>query len=189
MFEENTYVLKNGTKIFVIDPGKGTFEKIETNNRQNLWVLLTHSHIDHIFELSHFAGANLYFNESIDFVTNPATNLSLYFPLKTPDIKKFNLCNIDDLPEYFEVIKTPGHTPGSVCFMYMKKYLFTGDTLFSDSIGRTDLPGGNEKKLFESLRLLKGLLMEYPEMEVFPGHGAPAKAADILMKNIYLKSL
>jgi len=189
LFGENTYIIKKGLDVFVIDPGKGTFERIKKHGGKNFWILLTHSHVDHIFELSYFAKANLFFNESVDFVNNPRSNLSLYYPMKPLELDSFNILNEKNLPDGFEVIKTPGHTPGSVCFLYMKKCLFTGDTLFSDSIGRTDLPGGSEEKLLESLKLLKGLLEKNPELEVFPGHGSPAKAVNILRQNPYLKGL
>jgi glyoxylase-like metal-dependent hydrolase (beta-lactamase superfamily II) len=68
------------------------------------------------------------------------------------------------------VLETPGHTPGSVCFYSEKEgILFSGDTVFFDGVGRTDLPGGNEKKLRESIE--KSIMTLPPETRVFPGHG------------------
>src|SRR5271169_5887811 len=68
------------------------------------------------------------------------------------------------------VLETPGHTPGSVCFYAEKEgILFSGDTLFFDGVGRTDLPGGSEKKLKESIQRKIAVLP--PETRVFPGHG------------------
>jgi glyoxylase-like metal-dependent hydrolase (beta-lactamase superfamily II) len=66
----------------------------------------------------------------------------------------------------FNVLHTPGHTPGSVCYRAGEK-LFTGDTLFHYGYGRTDLPGGSMHQLAESLRMLQPLAQQY---EIFPGH-------------------
>jgi hydroxyacylglutathione hydrolase len=68
----------------------------------------------------------------------------------------------------FEVIQTPGHSPGSICLYWPdKKILFTGDVVFNQGIGRTDLPGGNGKELKESIKKISRLDAEY----LLPGHG------------------
>jgi glyoxylase-like metal-dependent hydrolase (beta-lactamase superfamily II) len=82
----------------------------------------------------------------------------------------------------FEVIPTPGHTPGSVClYDKSKKILFSGDTLFENNIGRTDLPGGDRDQLMNSLKKLSELQVEY----LLPGHGSPKKGGiDFLIKQM-----
>ncbi len=82
----------------------------------------------------------------------------------------------------FEVIHTPGHTPGSIClFDKEKRVLFSGDTLFENNIGRTDLPGGDRDQLMNSLRKLSEKQIEY----LLPGHGSPKKGGiDFLIKQM-----
>lgn len=82
----------------------------------------------------------------------------------------------------FEVLHTPGHTPGSIClFDKDKKVLFSGDTLFENNVGRTDLPGGDKEQLMNSLRKLSELNIEY----LLPGHGSPKKGSvDFLIKQM-----
>jgi glyoxylase-like metal-dependent hydrolase (beta-lactamase superfamily II) len=70
--------------------------------------------------------------------------------------------------ESLEVIHTPGHTQGSICLKVGQR-LFTGDLLFIDGVGRTDLPGGNDSQMKESLELISGIIK--PGMEILPGHG------------------
>ena len=76
------------------------------------------------------------------------------------------------------VYETPGHTMGSVCFLFEtreNKYLFTGDTVFRGSVGRTDMPGGSAKTLMESIKRISKL---DPSLEIFPGHGPESDIAD-----------
>lgn len=82
----------------------------------------------------------------------------------------------------FEVIHTPGHTPGSIClYEKEKKILISGDTLFDGTVGRTDLPGGNHDQLVESLKRLSKLNITY----LLPGHGSPKKEGiDFLIKQM-----
>ena len=85
----------------------------------------------------------------------------------------------------FKVIETPFHTSGSVCFLYEKeKAIFTGDTLFKNSIGRTDLPTGNERLVKNSLEKLKKLDQS---IKVYPGHGDETTLKREFENNPYLK--
>jgi glyoxylase-like metal-dependent hydrolase (beta-lactamase superfamily II) len=81
----------------------------------------------------------------------------------------------------FYVIPTPGHTPGSVCYVF-DSMMFTGDTLFKRSIGRTDL-GGDEAAMMRSLRMLRNLPGDY---DVFPGHDRPTTLSEERRNNPYL---
>ena len=86
----------------------------------------------------------------------------------------------------FTVWHTPGHTPGSVCLL-CEHYLFTGDTLFAGSVGRTDLPGGSSRQLSESLKKLAGLPIP-ADAQVLPGHGELSTFGEELKNNWYLKN-
>ena len=89
------------------------------------------------------------------------------------DHQQLDLVNQILVDSDFEILSTPGHTPGGVCY-YFREYnaLFTGDTLFRASIGRTDLPGGDTDVLLESV---SGTLMQLPDsLEIYPGHGFPS---------------
>ena len=90
-------------------------------------------------------------------------------------IKTKNFC--------FEVLSTPGHTPGSICLYEKKKrILLSGDTIFSNGVGRTDLPGGNKRDLLNSMKKLTKLRVEC----MLPGHGMPrTTGADFLIKQIF----
>ena len=81
-----------------------------------------------------------------------------------------------------QVIETPGHTPGSCCFL-CGDALFSGDTLFAGSIGRTDFPGGDDQAMAASLRMLAAL---EPGIRVFPGHGESTTLSKERMENPYL---
>ena len=83
-----------------------------------------------------------------------------------------------------EVMHTPGHTRGSICIVNDSKFVFTGDTLFCGSIGRSDLPGGNEKVLMESLKRLKKI---NGSVVVYPGHGPASTISEELRSNPYLR--
>jgi len=90
---------------------------------------------------------------------------------------------LSDFPARIVVLKTPGHTRGGVCYI-IKDNLFSGDTLFRFSIGRTDFEGGNKKEMKKSLELLSSLKTDYA---VFPGHGEPTTLSFEKKSNIYMK--
>lgn len=127
-------------------------------------IILTHSHYDHVQKADEMASktnAEVYFHED-DFS-------EIKKALKNPRIKIIKLKNNDEIKAgktKIKIIHTPGHSPGSICLLVGNK-LITGDTLFVNAIGRTDLAGGNPIKLFESLQKLKKL---DDGVEVYPGH-------------------
>jgi glyoxylase-like metal-dependent hydrolase (beta-lactamase superfamily II) len=84
------------------------------------------------------------------------------------------------------VLHTPGHTPGGICLL-ASDYAFTGDTLFVDSIGRVDFPGGSEEQMQASLNRLQAILRK--ETELYPGHGEPGRFGRALLVNPFLGSL
>lgn len=144
-FSSNVYFLKINKKTILIDTGS---EEIKNELLENLHsmnispeeietIILTHNHFDHVENLDLFPKAKIYGNKK-DFPDD-----------KIMDIKKFNI------PE-FQIIETPGHTKGSTClFLKEEKILFSGDTLFHNGIGRTDLPESIPEEMKNTLEKLK----------------------------------
>lgn len=159
----------------LIDPG-GEPERIKDfikNKRLNLkFIINTHGHGDHILGNGYF-GVPIYIHRlEKDFLTNPVLNLSGMFGmfLKTPKASRLledgDKVYLNDLE--FEILHTPGHTPGGIS-VKLNGVIFTGDTLFAGSVGRTDLPRGDEKTLLGSIR--KKLFALDDDTVVYPGHG------------------
>ena len=155
-------------------------------------ILLTHGHFDHIGAvdaLRDATGAQLFIHEKdAPMLTDATANASAIFFAERQTYRAANrfLKGGDALRlgENTVVVRhTPGHTPGSVCFV-AGDALFTGDTLFKDSIGRTDLPGGSEKQMTESLRRLRFMPGDYA---VYPGHGETTTLQRERLYNAYFQ--
>lgn len=144
--ETNCYVLKQNNECLVIDPG-AEYNKIKEaiDKSKVLGVIVTHSHFDHIGALSNF-------EEEIIYDINKLEE-------KEYKIGCFN----------FDIIYTPGHKEDSITIYFRKeKVMFTGDFLFKGTIGRTDLPGSDHKKMIDSLNKIS----KYDkDIEIYPGHG------------------
>ncbi|MDP3765364.1 MAG: MBL fold metallo-hydrolase [Nanoarchaeota archaeon] len=158
---------ENSKEAAVVDAGWEIDKLIEIAKKEKLKInkiILTHSHYDHaqkVDELASKTNSEIYFHEE-DY--NEIKRM-----LKNPNIKIVKLKNNDEIKIgniKIKVIHTPGHSPGAICLLFEKK-LVTGDTLFVNAIGRTDLPGGDTIKLFESLQKLRKL---NDDTEVYPGH-------------------
>lgn len=178
-FATNTYIIYDeDLNAVIIDPAseaKKIISTIEKNNLKPKFVLLTHGHPDHVgalYELKEKYNLKVYINEKDQEMLE--TNSTYFGPMLGLDIKdvkgdsylkdgqELSLGNLK-----FKIIETPGHTKGGVCIL-IENILFSGDTLFLGSMGRTDFPGGNEEEIFSSLKKL----MELPdETVVLPGHG------------------
>lgn len=192
-WKANAYLIAADTgDSLLVDPGDGAYDivdRVRSNGLVVQAILCTHGHYDHT-EAGAYVQRQLhvpFLMHSLD--TRLLRSASLYrrlfedkSPVDTPTVDLFLDENAS--PFHFgsirvEVLHTPGHTPGSVCFM-IDGGLFTGDTLLPRSVGRTDLPGGDRDALRTSLvrlgRLPRGLA-------VFPGHGGETTLDSALVAN------
>ena len=180
----NCYVITHvATKdACLIDPG-GEPERIKSflkKNGLNLkFIINTHGHGDHIIGNGYF-GVPIYIHRmEKDFLTNPGLNLSGMFGLsiKTPEASKLledgDKVYLNGLK--FEILHTPGHTPGGISIK-LGDVVFTGDTLFAGSVGRTDLPDGDEKALLGAIRTKLFTLGD--DTVIYPGHGHESTIRD-----------
>lgn len=168
---------------FFVDPGGNTQDVTDFMTANNLtlkMILLTHGHIDHtagIHELVPFVGDNVYIHhDDAAMLRKPSRQLQALLGVNFSGLQNFREIeegSVIDFPGYtVKTLHTPGHTEGSVCYLITDgnshKVLISGDTLFAQSVGRTDLEGGDELKLEASLRRLA----EFPDgLHVLPGHG------------------
>lgn len=202
----NTYVMYNeDDKGFLVDPGynreSALINHVKKLNKQISAILITHGHYDHIYQLKDicelYPNAVVYISrEEVDFLTNTVLNLSEHDEFENlPPIsyKPKNLVLLDDEDEIeiegfkIKVIATPFHTKGSVCYFVEKeKAIFTGDTLFFTTIGRTDLPTGSNKTINSSLAKLIKLT---EGIKVYPGHGPVTNLDREKKYNSYLKNI
>ena len=195
-FAVNCYIVELKDLKILIDPGadfKTVQELLISNNIRPDLIINTHGHYDHIGavpEVVEEYGINFYIDrEEEQIVIDPEKNCSSIFGQNTLSLKTYNLISGAD-KKYFnrfeiEIIKTPGHTPGSIIIKIEKK-LFTGDLLFKGAIGRTDLPGGNLSDIKSSLLKLKRF---DKDLEVFPGHGPGTSLENEFETNPYLDSV
>ncbi|MBP3393723.1 MAG: MBL fold metallo-hydrolase [Lentisphaeria bacterium] len=191
-FEVNCYLVPSPDKktLYIIDPGGDAQDIIAAASAfscQKAVILLTHCHADHIGAVGEVAKklniTELYIDPADSAMyASPANCFPPYLPAAE------NLLTPSEWPPQtpdFEILHTPGHTPGGVCY-YFREYnaLFTGDTLFRASVGRTDFPGGDTATLMESI---SGRLMTLPDsLEIYPGHGYPSTIGFEKQNNPYL---
>ena len=174
------FIINNETKeMLIVDPGDSAQMLADRIRRENLdpkAVLLTHGHFDHAMaaeELAEMFGIKIYAHEAEkDTLKDPGKNVSLMIGLRdvyhadvfVKDEEILELAGME-----LKVLHTPGHTAGGCCYYLEKeKALFSGDTLFCQSVGRTDFPGGSMSGI---VRSIKDKLMVLPdEVKVYPGH-------------------
>lgn len=204
---ENTYIVSDETQeAVIIDCGAFYDQELEAIDKyisskqlKPVAHILTHAHFDHIFsaafiydryglkarchqaDLPLFEHAEEQMRDILGHALRHYTNSPAGEPLTDDSVITFGT-------HQFTLIPTPGHTPGGVCFYCAEEHiLFSGDSLFQMSIGRTDFPGGDHWSLIRSLHKL---LRELPDdVIVYPGHGMPTTTADEKLHNPYLCDL
>ncbi len=175
----NSYIIHDGKHGILIDPADNATALLNVINDQKIdieAILLTHGHGDHLGALNEVRDTlqvpvYLPKNDLIVYNTpsmNLARMLGLEEPTKAPDVLIEDGEVLDFKMGPVRAIETPGHTPGSMCFLIDNSVLISGDTLFEGSIGRTDFEGGSWEEMKKSL----DFLMTLPdELQVLPGHG------------------
>ena len=159
-------------------------------------IVITHAHIDHVagaHKLRALTGAPVYMNENDRELLNALDMQASWLGVETPPRTEIDSLAADGAilklgDAEFQVMHTPGHTQGSLSiWIPAANKLVAGDTLFRDSIGRTDLPGGNGRQILHSI---KTKLLELPEETiVYPGHGQPTTIGREKARNPFLKGL
>ena len=184
-YQTNCYVVhkEEDCRAIVMDPGYEADKILSFLEEKGLSleaVLLTHGHFDHVGavrDLVALTDCPVYLNPADTAMPPQMTAGPLYY---THSLEKqtLSLAGME-----IGVLPTPGHTPGSVCFQ-IGTNLFTGDTLFAGSCGRTDLPGGDWQTILKSLRFLQSLEAPY---KVYPGHGGSTTLEREKAVNPYLR--
>ena len=170
-YQSNCYILgcKKTMEGLVIDPGDEVFRIVNTITETGLkirYILITHGHIDHVGaagELKRITGAPVYIH--------PMDIPGLGF---SPDGQVGEENNLSIGTYEIKVLHTPGHSPGGVCY-YAPGAVFTGDSIFAGSVGRTDFPGGNHRLLINGVR--SKVLSLDGSLRIYPGHG-PASTVE-----------
>jgi len=185
-FEENTYVLYDETKeCVIIDPGcydanerQELVDFIKSEELKPVKLLNTHGHIDHVCGNSFVAkkyniGLEMH-KEDLQTLHSLPQVSHLYGLHAEESIEPSVFLNEGDIVKFgnssLEIVFTPGHSPGSICFVSKEnKFIIGGDVLFHGSIGRTDLPGGDHEALLSNIR--EKLFVLGDDFAVFSGHG------------------
>ena len=193
----NCYLIEDNGEALIVDPSASAsaiLRALREDGCAPVGILLTHGHFDHIMSVDTLRAAEpdlkVYIHEAdAPMLTDPDKNGFAFFfgqdrAWKLADIL---LVDGDEIPvgqSVFTVVHTPGHSPGSSCFLCAEeKVMFTGDTLFSDNIGRCDLWGGSyatSRQSLKSLRAYDGTIT------IYPGHGDDSKLARALDNTMYI---
>ncbi len=201
IFAVNCYlVISDNNNAVLIDAPEGAeriLAEIEKQGARLEKILLTHGHCDHIeavAEIAEKTGAQVLIHSAdAKKLTDSYLNLSEYFSMYTDEVRHYehgvsindgDTIAVDEM--LFTVFHTPGHTSGSVCYI-IDDVIFSGDTLFCDSIGRTDMPDGDPIKLFASLKKLEEFEGKYDDYRLLSGHGVESTLSREKMHNPFLR--
>ena len=184
MYQVNCYIVHNEeeTRCVIIDPGyepEKILQYLQDHNLQAEAILLTHGHFDHVGGVKDLVAdtdCRAFLHPDEHSMPRALTAGELYATDAYPG--QFEIAGM-----HFTVLHTPGHTPGSVCLI-VADAMFSGDTLFAGSCGRTDLPGGDWDRIQSSLHTLRDLPGDY---RVFPGHGEDTTLAQERKYNPYMR--
>ncbi|MDR0827796.1 MAG: MBL fold metallo-hydrolase [Desulfovibrio sp.] len=191
--ETNCYVIHTESEAVAVDPGGPPDSVLKYLDRKKLsltHILLTHLHFDHTYGVAHLAantGAAIFGPEADRFMLNTELGGGGW---GMPSVERFEYKTLDEgdislLGTVCTVLTTPGHTPGGLSFYFPDLgAVFSGDTLFYRSIGRSDFPGGNHNTLCSSIR---GKLFQLPDnTAVYSGHGPATVVIDEKRKNPFV---
>lgn len=193
----NCYLLKDEStgELAVVDPATDEIIDILKETGYDFskikYIILTHGHFDHIYgtePLKKLTNASVVISSpEVPFLSDNSLNISSYFvPMGmkkiVPDIVVEDNSALMLGESEITFMITPGHTVGSMCLVFGDN-LVSGDTLFCESMGRTDLPTGNMGDILKSLSRLKGLEGDY---RVYPGHGRPSTLQHERKYNTYM---
>ena len=202
-FQENTYIIYDQSSAIVVDPGCHSFEeeqalsdKIAALGVHVEACINTHCHLDHIFGNKFVVesyGVELYIHEGeLTLLRQGPVIAEMYGMSLEPSPEPSRFLNHGDTLRFsnivFEVFLTPGHSPASISFYNKDEgYIIAGDVLFQNSIGRTDLPGGNHTLLLKSIR---DYYLSLPDdVIVYPGHGPATTIGTERASNPFLQGL
>lgn len=185
-YQTNCYMIwaEESDKCVVIDPGYDADTVLDQAKKQGKTIeaiLLTHGHFDHVGAVRDIAAETdcaVYICPDDLSMPPQLTAGPLYYTHTYGEGDVLQLAGLS-----IRVIQTPGHTRGSVCLI-TGDAMFSGDTLFEGSCGRTDLPGGDWAVILQSLKRLKEMTKDY---KVYPGHGCATTLADEQKYNPYMR--
>ncbi len=200
--QENTYIIwDESLEAAVIDAGNigerenAALDKFIADNGLKVTMALnTHGHFDHLLGVNHLTshyGAKFALSSKDEFLLKTATVSAELFGVRADDMPEVIDIDLDGMESIkvgnteLKIIATPGHTPGHVAFFEpQSKVLFTGDTLFRESIGRTDLPGGDYSWIMRSI--IDNLLPLGDDVTIYPGHGDESSIGHESMYNPFV---
>jgi len=194
-FASNCYALISNGEAMIVDPSVSVdsmLQAVEAENAKIVGILLTHGHFDHMLSLDSLrkrlgVKAMIHVKDAEMLEDGNKNAFSLFFGWEKKYIPAEILLNDGDIisvgDETLKVVHTPGHTQGSVCYR-SQDFLITGDTLFSDNVGRSDLWGGDNTALARSLERLSQF---DPDLTIYPGHGPEERLGNALDNASYFR--